>query len=131
MLHEPSQDNSQPIHEVRFVHDVKVPVRDGVRLSADLFLPRGGGAFPTIVLRTPYESNSDRHLKWGVWWARRGYAAFVQDCRGCYQSEGTFRAYLDDGPDTFDTLEWIANQPWCNGKIGTWGRSYGALYQWL
>jgi putative CocE/NonD family hydrolase len=130
-LHESSPNGSPPTYEVSFVHDAKIPVRDGIRLSADLFLPRDGGTYPTIVLHTPYESNSDRHLKWGVWWARRGYAAVVQDCRGLYQSEGIFHAYLDDGPDTFDTLDWIANQPWSNGKVGTWGRSYGGLYQWL
>jgi putative CocE/NonD family hydrolase len=110
---------------------VKVPVRDGTRLSADIFLPRANGPFPTIFFHTPYESNSERDLKWGTWWARRGYAAVAQDCRGCYQSEGTFYAYRDDGPDSYDSLEWVANQPWSNGKIATWGRSYGSLYQWL
>jgi putative CocE/NonD family hydrolase len=131
MLHEPSPLASQPVYDLRFLHDQKIPVRDGARLSADIFLPRANGPFPTIFTHTPYESNSDRHLKWGVWWARRGYAAVVQDCRGCYQSEGRFYAYRDDGPDSFDSLEWVANQSWCNGKIATWGRSYGALYQWL
>ncbi len=131
-LHRPDEHRAfPPVHDIRFFHDQKLPMRDGVRLSADIFLPRANGPFPTIFFHTPYESNSERHLKLGAWWARRGYAFVAQDCRGCYQSEGTFYAYLDDGPDSFDSLEWVANQSWCNGKIGTWGRSYGSLYQWL
>ncbi|HLZ10019.1 MAG TPA: CocE/NonD family hydrolase, partial [Chloroflexota bacterium] len=131
MLRNPTLENSQPIYDFRFVHAAPIPVRDSARLAANLYLPRVAAKLPTILLRTPYESGADRFLKWGAWWARRGYAAVVQDCRGCYRSEGTFRAYLDEGADTFDTLEWIASQPWSNGKIGTWGRSYGGLYQWL
>lgn len=131
MLHESSRLSSPPVYDIRFIHDQKIPTRDGARLSADLFLPRANGPFPTIFFHTPYESNSERHLRWGAWWAKRGFAAVAQDCRGCYQSEGTFYAYRDDGPDSDDSLTWIANQPWCDGKIGTWGRSYGALYQWL
>ena len=122
---------SQPIHEIRMLYDQKVPMRDGVRLSADVFLPRAQGPFPTILLRTPYESSWTRWIKWAIWWAKRGYAAVSQDCRGRYESEGTFYAYTHDGPDSYDTLEWLAGQSWCDGKIGTWGRSYGGLYQWL
>ena len=113
------------------LYDQKVPMRDGVMLSADVFLPRAPGPFPTILLRTPYESSWTRWIKWAIWWAKRGYAAVSQDCRGRYESEGTFYAYSQDGPDSYDTLEWLADQSWCNGKIGTWGRSYGGLYQWL
>jgi putative CocE/NonD family hydrolase len=121
---------SQPIHDIRFLYDLKVPVRDGARLSADVFLPRGGGSFPVIFLRTPYESLRDTHIDWAVWWARRGYAAVIQDDRGRYESEGVFYAYHDDGRDGHDSLEWIAGQPWCNGKIGMSGRSYGGIVQW-
>jgi putative CocE/NonD family hydrolase len=124
------REASQPVYDVRFIHDLKVPTRDGITLSADLFLPRAKGPFPTLLHRTPYESNEARWIKWGIWWAKRGYAAVSQDCRGRYQSEGTFNAYFDDGDDGRDTVKWLAEQPWCNGKIGTWGRSYGALTQW-
>ena len=121
---------SQPIHDVRFLYDLKTPMRDGVRLSTDLYLPTGGGRFPVMLLRTPYESTRDQHVDWAIWWARRGYAALIQDCRGKFESEGTFYAYRDDGPDGADTLAWIAAQPWCNGKIGMSGRSYGGIVQW-
>jgi len=121
---------SQPLYEVRFLHDVRATMRDGVQLSADVFLPRTAGPFPTLIHRTPYESNSDRWVKWGIWWASRGYAAVTQDCRGRYQSGGVFDAYHPDGDDGRDTLDWLPTQPWCNGKIGMWGRSYGGLTQW-
>lgn len=121
---------SHPHYDVRCRYDVKVPVRDGIRLSADVYLPLASGPFPTILLRNPYESSLDVHIEWAVWWARRGYAAVVQDCRGKFQSEGEFYAYRDDGPDGHDTLEWIAGQSWCNGRIGMSGRSYGGLVQW-
>ncbi|CAN5877332.1 CocE/NonD family hydrolase [soil metagenome] len=119
------------LHDVRFLYDQRMPMRDGVRLSADVFLPRGSGPWPTILLRTPYQSLWSRWIKHAVWWAERGYAFVIQDCRGKFESEGTFYAYFDDGRDAYDTLEWIAAQSWCSGKIGTWGRSYGGLYQWL
>ena len=106
-------------------------MRDGVRLSADVFLPDREGPFPTIVTRTPYESGRDVFLDIAAYWARRGFAFVAQDCRGRFESEGTFRAYADDPTDGYDTIEWVGGQGWCDGKIGTWGRSYGGLTQWL
>ena len=123
-------NTSQPVHEVRFLYDLKVPMRDGVKLSADVFLPRSRGSFPVILHRTPYENNHERWIKWGIWFAKRGYAYVSQDCRGRFESEGTFYAYHQEGADGYDTLEWIVRQPWCSGKIGTSGRSYGGLTQW-
>jgi len=121
---------SEPVHDVRFFHDLKTPVRDGVRLSCDLYLPKANGPFPTILHRTPYESNAERWVRWALWWARRGYAVVCQDVRGCYQSGGVFDAYRHEAEDGHDTLAWIAGQPWSNGRVGTWGRSYGGLVQW-
>ena len=74
--------------EVRLLHGLRGRMRDGVRLSADVYLPAAGGPFPTIVTRTPYESGRDVFIENGVWWARRGYAFVVQDCRGRFESEG-------------------------------------------
>jgi putative CocE/NonD family hydrolase len=65
-----------------------------------------------------------------VWFARRGYAAVVVDTRGRYESEGQFTAWEKDGVDAYDTVTWAADQQWSNGRIGTWGRSYGGLVQW-
>ena len=117
--------------EVRLLHGLRGRMRDGVRLSADVFLPAAGGPFPTILTRTPYESGRDVFTENGFWWARRGYAFVVQDCRGRFESEGAFHAYLPEIEDGYDTLEWVASQAWCDGNIGMWGRSYGGLTQWL
>jgi uncharacterized protein len=127
----PDPSASQPVHEVRVLYDLRSPTRDGLTLSCDVFLPTERGRhWPVMLLRTPYETLHAPHIDWAVWWARRGYAVVIQDCRGKYESEGTFNAYVDDGRDGFDALEWIASQPWCDGKIGMSGRSYGGIVQW-
>ncbi|HEY7536772.1 MAG TPA: CocE/NonD family hydrolase [Gaiellaceae bacterium] len=119
-----------PGSDVRLLHDQRVPTRDGITLSADVYLPLDAGPLPTIVQWTPYESTRERFIAWGVEFARHGYAAVVVDVRGRYESEGEFTAWIHDGPDAHDTLTWAAGQQWCNGRIGTWGRSYGGLVQW-
>jgi putative CocE/NonD family hydrolase len=116
--------------EIRLLHDQRAPMRDGITLSTDVYLPRAPGPFPTILFRTPYESTSAYHIEWGSWCAAHGFAGVVQDCRGRYESEGVFYAYTDEAADGLDTLDWVAAQAWCTGKIGMWGRSYGALVQW-
>ncbi|HXQ87185.1 MAG TPA: CocE/NonD family hydrolase, partial [Gaiella sp.] len=118
------------LRDVRLLHDQRVPTRDGITLSADVYVPLGAQGLPTIVQWTPYESTRERFVAWGVWFAQRGYAAVVVDVRGRYESEGTFTAWEMDGVDAHDTLTWAAAQQWSNGRIGTWGRSYGGLVQW-
>ncbi|MDQ3809027.1 MAG: CocE/NonD family hydrolase [Chloroflexota bacterium] len=121
---------SPAAYEVRAQFDVKMKARDGVRLSNDIYLPHAAGPFPTIVTRTPYENSRDVNISWGIFYARRGYAAVIQDTRGRYDSEGEFYPWRSDADDGDDTFEWVFNQAWCNGKIGTWGRSYGGVNQW-
>ena len=118
------------LQDVRLLHDQRVPMRDGISLSADVYLPLSGGPHPTIYQWTPYESTRERFVGWGVWFAQRGYAAVVSDVRGRYESEGEFEAWSKDGVDAQDSLTWAVGEEWCNGRIGTWGRSYGALVQW-
>lgn len=117
------------MHEVRRLHGLRAPMRDGVRRFADVYVPRAAAVpFPTLVTRTPYESGRDVFIALGVWWAERAYAFVVEDCRGRFESEGVFHAYFPQIEDGFDT---VAAQPWCDGHIGTWGRSCAALTQWL
>jgi putative CocE/NonD family hydrolase len=116
--------------DVRLLHDQRVPMRDGISISADVYLPIGAQALPTIIQWTPYESTRERFISWGVWFAQRGYAAVVVDVRGRYESDGHFTAWEHDGEDAHDTLTWAAGEQWSNGRIGTWGRSYGGLVQW-
>ena len=112
--------------------NVAVPMRDGVILRADVLRPRGGGAFPVLVYRTPYgkepaleEYTTFRHA------VEHGYAVVVQDVRGRYASDGEFRPYENEGRDGYDTIEWAARQPWSNGAVGTFGLSYPGAVQWL
>ena len=97
----------QHSNKIRFLIDQKIPSRDGFELSADVVLPYNDGPFPTVYLRTPYESSSQKSLERGVWWAKRGYAFVSGDCRGRYESEGEFYPYHPDGKDGVDTLQWI------------------------
>ncbi len=107
--------------------DIMVRMRDDVKLATDVYLPaRDGkpakGPFPTILMRLPY--NKDRGKQPGKYFAARGYAFVSQDTRGRYQSEGVWHMLTDDGPDGVDTLAWIGDQPWSDGKVGMMGVSY-------
>jgi uncharacterized protein len=115
---------------ISVVRNVMVPMRDGVRLATDIYLPAGDtGTTPraVVVARTPY-GKGGMGAAAALAQAARGYIVVVQDKRGRYDSEGTYRSGHDDGigphKDGFDTIEWIARQPWCNGRIGMSGVSY-------
>ena len=127
-------ERSQPEYEVAGEADIRVPMRDGVRLAADIFFPaksgkRLGELLPTILQRTPYDKSRTGNEDTANYFASRGYVVVFQDTRGRFKSEGTFVKYLSDPEDGYDTIEWIAAQPWSNGKIGTFGISYGAHTQ--
>jgi predicted acyl esterase len=114
-------------YEVAVEKDVMAPMRDGVRLATDIYLPAKDGKaiegkLPTILERRPY--NKDGCGGSGRYFAARGYAFVGQDTRGRYKSEGVWHMLTDDGPDGVDTAAWIARQGWSNGKIGMIGTSY-------
>ncbi len=112
-------------------YDVAVHMRDGVRLSADVYRPEGDGRHPTIFTLTPYNNNSDRSMEQAWSWVRRGYAYVPVDVRGRYDSEGEFDAWYTDSEDGSDVISWIAEQPWSNGRVATIGASYSGMNQWL
>ena len=106
---------------------IMVPMRDGVKLATDIYLPAKAGQpiaekFPVILTRSPY--NKDGSRKQGEYFAQHGYAFVSQDTRGRYASEGTWHWMTDDGRDGADCARWIGQQPWSNGKIGMIGTSY-------
>ena len=133
--------------EVAVRRDVMVPMRDGVSLATDIYLPAHGGVektgrFPVILERTPYNKNapSRSELITGTsepmtreavaeYFVRHGYAVIYQDCRGRYNSEGIFVKYVNESADGYDTCAWIVEQPWSNRRIGTKGLSYAAHTQ--
>lgn len=112
--------------------DVRVPMRDGVILRADVWRPQGEGRFPTLVYRTPYgKHQATAAFATASKAVARGYAVVMQDVRGRYASDGEFLPYLQEGKDGYDTIEWAAKQAWSNGSIGTYGLSYPGAVQWL
>jgi putative CocE/NonD family hydrolase len=128
---------SPPRHDVRALHDVRIPVSDGLELSANLWLPVPGPdapdqPFPAILEMIPYRKDdwraaADRAR--GEWLAARGYAFCRLDVRGTGSSPGIA---LDEytareTQDGFEAVAWLAAQPWCTGRIGMWGMSYGAF----
>jgi len=101
--------------------EAMAPMRDGVKLAASIFLPEGSGPWPTVLVRTPY--GKDTQGGTAAAWTKRGFAFVIQDCRGLHKSEGKYRPFYDDGNDGYDTVEWVAKQPWSNGKVGMFGAS--------
>lgn len=123
---------SRDIH-IRF--DVRVPMRDGITLSADIYQPFSKAGeqetLPVILTRTPYLRLSEGILSVARYFAERGYIFVAMDVRGRGDSEGVFRPLFHEDTDGYDAIEWCAVQPWSNGNVGTIGSSYPGVVQWL
>jgi len=114
---------------VQWQWGVQVPMRDGVRLNATVYTPRDQIApAPCIFTLTPYiaQSYHDR----GIYFASHGYPFLTIDVRGRGNSEGEFRPLIQEAKDGYDVVEWLARQPYCNGKVAMWGGSYAGYDQW-
>ncbi|MBM3531410.1 MAG: CocE/NonD family hydrolase [Alphaproteobacteria bacterium] len=121
--------------------NVMVPMRDGVRLATDIYRPAAPdgtplpGPYPTLVYRTSYDkSNAVAHIEpVARFFTPRGYVCLLQDLRGRGRSEGKGQyfhvANINEGRDGYDTIEWAAAQPWCNGRIGMLGSSHMGIVQ--
>ena len=120
----------KPRYDVEVRANVKTPMRDGTNLSADIYLPRAQGTFPTVLVRTPYSNNLDQHIEKGRRLANDGYIFVVQDTRGRWDSDGDYYPVFEEAEDGYDIQEWIGQQEWSNGKIGMSGGSYLGLVQW-
>ncbi len=104
-----------------------VPMSDGTGLATDVIRPSGGGPVPAVVVRTPYNRRTPatRSLQVNaLGLAEAGYAVVVQDARGRFASGGDFEPFVNEQADGVDTIEWVAAQPWCNGRVGMAGTSY-------
>ena len=113
---------------------VMVAMRDGARMATDVYLPAQGGKaiegkFSTILKITPYHRESEANQIQAQFWVSQGYAVVFQDMRSRYGSDGMWTQHAAYGKDGYDTVEWIARQPWSNGKIGSYGGSFEALTQ--
>ena len=130
---------SQPQYEIKLELDVKVPMRDGVKLSANIWSPKAEGKFPVIFMYNPYDNTSRRMIEKAQYFVPRGYVFAAIDVRGRYDSEGESYLYWHpdwregkfDGQDVYDCHTWLGEQPWSSGKIGMTGGSYLGFVQWM
>jgi putative CocE/NonD family hydrolase len=122
---------SQQTYTVKIDFNVRVKMRDGVELSADVYRPDTTGQFPVILSRTPYNKTGRGTLNQGRYFVPHGYVYVAMDVRGRGDSDGKFIPYQNDGVDGCDAIEWCAQQPWSTGMVGTIGGSYLGRIQWL
>jgi putative CocE/NonD family hydrolase len=112
---------------------VMMPMRDRIELFTELFFPnQDKSRAPTVLIRSPYPDSTFAFSARPIELFRQaGYAVAIQSCRGTWKSEGRFRFFQNEPEDGYDCVEWIARQPWSNGKIGMYGSSYLGSVQWL
>src|SRR5216683_3331832 len=97
--------------------------------GAESYRPKAEGKFPVLLVRTPYDKTQE--LEFGVRAAARGYVVVAQDVRGRFQSEGDWYPFKNESQDGYDTVEWAAELPYANGKVGMFGGSYVGATQYL
>lgn len=115
---------------VQFNWAYKIPLRDGVCLNATLYTPTNlVTPQPCVFLMTPYIS--DNYHDRGVYFASHGMPFAIVDVRGRGNSDGVFRPRIQEARDAHDVVEWLAQQPFCNGKVAMWGGSYSGYAQWV
>ena len=118
---------------MRVVHDVLAHSQEGIELHTEVWRPQRGGRVPSLLLRTPYGSTDAQQ---GLYphpsaLAEHGYAVVVQDVRGRGRSEGVFQPFRHEAADGAAAVDWVARQPWCDGKVGMYGMSYPGAAQLL
>ncbi|MEP6510200.1 MAG: CocE/NonD family hydrolase [Dokdonella sp.] len=114
---------------IKFQWGVKIPLRDGVKLNATLYQPRDQPQpLPCVFTLTPYIAQT--YHERGMYFAAHEYVFLTVDVRGRGNSEGEFTPLLQEAKDGHDVVEWLATQPYCNGKVAMWGGSYAGYDQW-
>jgi uncharacterized protein len=120
---------AQEHYEVIVERNVPAKMRDGVTLRADIYRPKAEGKFPVLLVRTPYDKTNEIYFTMKA--AARGYVVVGQDVRGRFQSDGEWYTFKNESNDGYDTIEWVAQLPYANGKVGMFGGSYVGATQYL
>jgi putative CocE/NonD family hydrolase len=121
--------DEKPEPQVDLLWGLKIPMRDGVKLGATVYRPHDQKEpLPVIFTLTPYIS--DTYFERASYFAKNGYVFVLVDVRGRGNSEGRFEPSANEGRDGHDVVEWLARQPWCDGKVAMWGGSYAGFDQW-
>ncbi|MGH2882089.1 MAG: CocE/NonD family hydrolase, partial [Solirubrobacteraceae bacterium] len=111
--------------------DLHVAARDGIQLATDVYRPQGDGPFPTLVFRV--RGSRSAAFITGVLIVnpleavRRGYAVVIQEVRGRSGSQAHWHPFVHEREDGEDCLEWVLAQPWCDGRLGSYGTAYSAV----
>jgi uncharacterized protein len=113
--------------------NLEMRTRDGVTLRSDVWRQAGGGPFPVLLMRTPYDKTQASTINYAHpgWYAEQGYLVVLQDVRGCWASEGDFEPFAHEQLDGHDAIEWAASLPGANGRVGMYGGSYVGATQLL
>jgi predicted acyl esterase len=119
-----------PARNAYTVEAVGVPMRDGVLLAADHFVPTTARPRGTVLIRTPYGRGFPTSSLNGRMFAARGYHVVIQSVRGTFGSGGTFEPMAQETDDGLDTVAWLRTQPWFDGRLATVGGSYLGWTQW-
>lgn len=119
-------DPSQPQYEITIDYDVEIPLRDGTIVKADVHRPKADGKFPALMEGTPYGKKQSSEMSKGTheFFVPRGYVVVTWESRGRLNSGGVFNPHAQEQNDCYDVVEWMAKQPWSNGKVATIGVSY-------
>lgn len=117
-------------HDLDYIKEEMVAMRDGVKLHTRTYLPKGKGPWPTVLIRHPYEPMDTIFSMFCDMYSRYGYACVLQLTRGQGDSEGTWEPVVNEPHDGSDTMYWIVEQDWMDGNMAMWGVSYLALTQW-
>jgi putative CocE/NonD family hydrolase len=129
LAQQPEPENAAEELDVEIQFFIRIPMRDGIHLSATLYLPTGQQQpKPAIFAMTPYIA--DREHPEAIYFARHGYPSLAVDERGRGNSEGEYAPFFNADEDGHDVVEWIARQPWCNGKVAMRGLSFVGYTQW-
>jgi uncharacterized protein len=121
--------SAQEHYDVLVERNVPAKMRDGVTLRADVYRPKADGKFSVLLVRTPYDKTNAGYM--GMKGAARGYVVVEQDVRGRFESEGEWYTFKNESNDGYDTVEWAAQLPYANGKVGMFGGSYVGATQYL
>lgn len=121
--------HSSPSSNVQTQLGLIIPMRDGIGLAADVYLPSGPGRWPTVLVRTPYSRKAASAASYRFF-ATRGFAVVIQDVRGGFASQGVLGMVDQEGADGNDTINWISEQAWSNGRVAMAGSSYLGIAQW-
>lgn len=108
-----------------------IQMRDGIKLATRIFFPKGEGPWPVILERSPYPHIKEILEMTSKQFAKYGFVVVSQSCRGKGASEGEWAPFENERNDGLDTIDWIIQQSWMNGKMGMYGHSYGGFEQWI